>query len=177
MGTKFNGGQCTELVCSEHFKQVKDRSTRKGAKAKAKIASIENAVAHNREKFVEKGTSLVSGIEHIPTEMEDKLSDLVTRLKSAGVPANLTPDQLPNWSKDKLLSMLPEALAELHWQLRFGTAKERGDAVDRVLDANGLRKKEGSTGAGGMVVLNIGGNAQLEAVPWLKRALKPGESE
>lgn len=97
-----------------------------------------------------------------PAEVEAE-----ARLTMAKVPANLKGDEAVRWSQEKMVELLPEAVANIAWNLRFGTAKERAEATDRVLRANGMDKRDQGVQSGGLIVLNLG-NSNTE-VPWLKR--------
>lgn len=89
------------------------------------------------------------------------------RLAAARVPAGLKGDEAVKWSQDKMVELLPEAVANIAWNLRFGTAKERAEATDKVLRANGMDRRDSGVQSGGMIVLNLGGTAT--DIPWLKR--------
>jgi hypothetical protein len=75
------------------------------------------------------------------------------------------------WADRKALEMLPAALAELNFNLKFGTDKQRAEAVDRVIDMHGLRKREAQAGQHATIILNLGGgkDALAAKLPWLKR--------
>lgn len=75
------------------------------------------------------------------------------------------------WADRKALEMLPAALAELNFNLKFGTDKQRSEAVDRVIDMHGLRKREAQAGQHATIILNLGGgkDALAAKLPWLKR--------
>lgn len=92
------------------------------------------------------------------------------RLKAVRAKKNLSGDEAVEWGKQRLMDMVPEAVADLQFSLRFGTAKERAEARERVLRANGLADKEAPQGQGGMIVLNLQGD--LGDTPFLKRAVE-----
>lgn len=98
----------------------------------------------------------------------------LTRLKAVRAKRNLTGDEAVEWGKQRLQDLVPEAVADLQFALRFGSTKERADARERILKANGLADKEAPQGQGGTVILNLGGN--LEDAPFLKRALDTSPS-
>lgn len=89
------------------------------------------------------------------------------RLSMAKVPANLKGDDAVKWSQDKMVELLPEAVANIAWNLRFGNAKERAEATDRVLRANGMDKRDQGVQSGGLIVLNLNGGKT--DIPWLQR--------
>jgi hypothetical protein len=66
--------------------------------------------------------------------------------------------------------MLPEAVAQLQWDLRKGSDKVRSEAAERVLKANGMDKREASNeGRQPLIVVNIGADSKA---PWLERLKK-----
>lgn len=97
-----------------------------------------------------------------PAEIE-----AATRLSMAKVPANLKGDEAVKWSQDKMVELLPEAVANIAWNLRFGTAKERAEATDKVLRANGMDRRDQGVQTGGLIVLNLNGGKT--DIPWLQR--------
>lgn len=96
-----------------------------------------------------------------------------SRAALVGLPKDLTGEAATDWAKAKLVDLLPEAVASLQWDLRYGTDKVRAEAADKVLRANGLDKREAAPTGGGLIVLNIG--TESTKVPWLERMNKKGE--
>lgn len=100
----------------------------------------------------------------------------VQRVQLAAIPQGLTGEAAQDWAKAKLVDMLPEAVASLQWDLRYGAPKVRAEAADKVLRANGLEKREAAPTGGGLIVLNFGSSAEGgTSVPWLERMHKKGE--
>lgn len=86
-------------------------------------------------------------------------------------PKNLTADQARPWAEAELAKMLPDAVANIKWDLMYGSDKARSEATDKVLRANGMDRREGNAAAsGGTIILNIG--AGQTGIPWLER-VKP----
>jgi hypothetical protein len=96
------------------------------------------------------------------------------RFSVAGMPPGLTGEAALEWSQQKVQNMLPEAVAQLQWDLRFGSDKVRSEAAQKVLAANGMDKREAATARTmPTIVVNIGqGDTK---VPWLERLKKKGE--
>lgn len=93
------------------------------------------------------------------------------RAKLSGLPSGLKGEEAIKWGQDKLAALLPEAVANVAYDLRYGSDRERTAAADRVLAANGLDKREAAkTGGQGLIVLNI--NTGGETIPWLQRMHK-----
>ena len=96
-----------------------------------------------------------------------------SRAVLAQLPQNLTGDAATEWAQKKLVDLLPEAVASLQWDLRYGSPKVRSEAADKVLRANGLDKREASQGGGGLIILNL---SQTDSnIPWLERLNKKGD--
>lgn len=81
------------------------------------------------------------------------------------------------WSDRRAMEMLPAALAEVNFNLKYGNDKQRSEAVNQVLDMHGLRRREAAAGQHATIVLNLGGgkDALANALPWLKREDKKPE--
>jgi hypothetical protein len=95
-----------------------------------------------------------------------------SRQQMAGVPKGLTGDKATEWAQAKMADLLPEAVANVAYDLRYGTDKQREAATERVLRANGMdRKDSNSGGQHGLIVLQLG--AGDEKIPWLQRMQKP----
>lgn len=84
-------------------------------------------------------------------------------------------DAATEWSKQKLQNMLPEAVARIQWDLRYGSDKAQSEAAMKVLAANGMDKREAAASRNTpTIVVNIGtGDSKA---PWLER-LKKTESK
>lgn len=95
-----------------------------------------------------------------------------TRAQLARLPRNLKGDEATKWAGDKLVELLPEAVASVAFDLRYGTDKVRSEAADKVLRANGVDRREAQSGGAGLIVLNIGAQA-TSSIPWLERMKKP----
>lgn len=92
------------------------------------------------------------------------------RSRLSKLPENLEGDEATKWAETKLRNLLPEAVANIAHDLRYGNQKERSAAADRVLASQGLDKREAARNAGqGLIVLNI--NTNQESIPWLQRTM------
>lgn len=92
------------------------------------------------------------------------------RKQLAKMPEGLTGDAALKWSQEKMVDLLPEAVANIAHDLRYGTDKQREAATDRVLRANGMDRRDANAGMGGqgLIVLNLG-NGTGGSIPWLQR--------
>lgn len=91
----------------------------------------------------------------------------LTRSTLAKLPAGLEGDAAQKWAADKMIELLPEAVANVAFNLRHGTDKQRDEATDRVLKANGMDKRDAPQQQGGLIILNL--NMAAQKVPWLER--------
>jgi hypothetical protein len=91
-----------------------------------------------------------------------------SRKSIAKMPSNLKGDAATKWAAEKMVELLPEAVANVAYDLRYGTEKQREAATERVLKANGMDRKEANNGGShGLIVLQLGeGDAKI---PWLQR--------
>lgn len=103
-------------------------------------------------------------------KMSPEDQEFAARRQLAKLPDGLTGEAATQWAQEKLVDLLPEAVASLAYDLRYGAPKVRAEAADKVLRANGVDRREAAVGGGGLIVLNIGtGGSNL---PWLERLNK-----
>lgn len=69
------------------------------------------------------------------------------------------------WADAKILTLLPRAVSEIEWGLRFGDADTRARAASKVLDATGRGKKENGAMSVAPIIL-----LQGSQIPWLQRS-------
>jgi hypothetical protein len=83
------------------------------------------------------------------------------------------------WTDRKAVELLPTVIADLAFDLKYGTDKQRAEARDRVLDMHGLRKREAAAGQHATIVLNLGdgGKSLTAKLPWLSRSDVASEDE
>lgn len=93
------------------------------------------------------------------------------RKQLAKLPDGLEGDKALKWAQEKMVDLLPEAVANIAFDLRYGTDRQREAATDRVLRANGMDKRDAgaSMGGQGLIVLNLTNAEGAETVPWLQR--------
>lgn len=71
-----------------------------------------------------------------------------------------------NWADKKAVSLLPLAIAEKEYMLKFGDDEQREKASDRVLAMNGRHQKDGHLSGGAAIILHMeGGSIQLPYSP------------
>jgi hypothetical protein len=86
-------------------------------------------------------------------------------------PMGLKGADAEEWADAQLNEALPEAVAELRFQLKYGDDKQRMDAARDVLDATGKRRRDGGAGGGATIIVNVG------ALPWEKKREKVTDGE
>lgn len=97
------------------------------------------------------------------------------RVQVAQMPMHIQGEAATKWAKDKLEALLPEAVAQVAWDLRNGSDKVRSEAAEKVLRANGLDKREAAqTPDRAQIILNIG-TGDSKSVPWLERLHKKAD--
>lgn len=142
--TKTNGVWCRKDMC--------------GGDTQAQVA-VEKDGTLNLDKLAE--------VKSDPAEVAR-----AERHTSVGLRKSLKGDEAVKWAQDKMVELLPEAVANVAWDLRYGTDKQRAEATDRVLKANGMDKREArQEGQQGLIILNLGQTTD-SSLPWLQR-LKP----
>jgi hypothetical protein len=110
--------------------------------------------------------------------IEQKLSPeevaLRKRQLATGLPDGLEGDAATKWAQQKLVAMLPKAVAQLDMDLTYGSEKVKSEAAEKVLRANGMDRREAATDAGRpTIILNIGDGAV--SAPWLQRVTKKAD--
>jgi len=91
------------------------------------------------------------------------------RLAHFKVPEGLKGEEAEKWTKERALELLPLAIAEMEYMLMLGSDNQRIEAARDILDMNGLRKKDVSSGGGGAtIVLNLG----TKDLPWAQRVVE-----
>lgn len=107
-----------------------------------------------------------------PTEVEYLKRKALARIPEEA----LGDDQATEWAKGKLTQMLPEAVAQVQWDLRYGSDKVRSEAAQKVLAANGMDKREAAvTRVTPQIIVNIG-TGDTKA-PWLERLKRDVKKE
>lgn len=139
--TRFNKAYCSQERCGDDAMKALELQALQEAEA-ARLAQLE---------------------KEAPMDFR-----LLQRQATVPIPPGLTGDAATRWAQEQLVNMLPEAVAEIAWVMKYGSDKQRMEASDRVLAANGLSKREAAAAPNaGMIVLNFGSGAT--GVPWLDR--------
>jgi hypothetical protein len=79
-------------------------------------------------------------------------------------------ESVRDWAEKEIHNLLPEAVASLAWDIKYGDAKARTEARGEILRATGVDKRDATNfGKGGQIVINVGGANGGIALPWLQR--------
>lgn len=101
-------------------------------------------------------------------ELDEKMQFAQSR-KSARetlVPVpNLEGAEAEEYVESKKVALLPQAIAEVEFQLKYGDSKERIDAARDVLRMNGMLNRDAPTGVAPTIIIDMGG----KELPWKKK--------
>jgi hypothetical protein len=90
-----------------------------------------------------------------------RIAERAVRLALVKAPQNLTGADAEEWADKKSVDLLPDALAQIEYDLKYGDDGQRREAARDVLDMTGRRRREGGGNVAPTIVLNLGG-----ALPW-----------
>lgn len=83
------------------------------------------------------------------------------------IPKAMDNEKAEEWAQSKAVELLPTALGEVEFRLKFGTDDQRYEAAKDVLDMNGMRKRDAINSGGNTIILNLGPNG----TPWAKKVV------
>lgn len=167
-------GACTPVACAgtgENF-----IAGRKHQKPSAeKIADNEKRVRQAKKTLeaapVEAALTVKVQNEVAATDEEKALTEVYGTLKRRHVikmamleaPVGLTGEAAEQHADAKLVALLPAAVGELEWMLKYGDDKQRENAAKQVLDSTGRGKREVAGASTPSIVINLSPGA---ALPW-----------
>ena len=105
--------------------------------------------------------------ENAPKDMKAAHELWLARIKAGKVPLVKSNEEALQWSQDRLVKLLPEAVSELQHQLRYGNEKARSAAVETILRANGVAQKDAAAGTTPTILISLGESSST--VPFLQR--------
>lgn len=82
-------------------------------------------------------------------------------------PKGMSNEEAEVWAQSKSLELLPTALGEVEFRLKFGDDDQRYEAAKDVLDMNGMRKRDAINSGGNTIILNLGAGG----TPWAKKVV------
>jgi hypothetical protein len=146
------GAQCTPLDCADEVKALAVIPERNVAAAPGED---EDAVKEQRKLALRK-------------------SQLIARREIVPIPEGLEGEGAEKWADKRIVDLLPVAVAEIEYQLKFGSDEQRERAASKIMDANGRGKQEKSVGSNQQIIINLPAGAQL---PWAQRVTNPDEKK
>jgi hypothetical protein len=157
-------GQCTPVHCAAETKTVRGKQKR----ALETKPPPERALAPALGETEANQTAVLARNEFLLKSAHAVGRDLARR-KLLGFPEGpLQGAEAEEWADKKIVEMLPLAVAELEFQLKYGDDEMRAKAANKILDATGRGKRENGAGAVAPIIMIQSGNAfQL---PWVKDA-------
>lgn len=91
------------------------------------------------------------------------------KAKHQAVPEGLEGAAAEEWADKKLVDLLPAAVADVEWDLKYGDDAERQAARKQILDATGRGKREQGGGGSQPIIMLVGAGVGPGAQPWLQR--------
>lgn len=175
---RTNKGQCSPNYCagsaSGGAPPTRLRAKAKKETKKAVEIALRDAADREIDKIVPttdqdlvatKATAKAAKIEHI-AKMGNAIGRLAARRAFLQVPDGLNGEDAEAWADAKLTTLLPDAVADLEYDLKLGDDGQRRHARDRILDATGRGKRENGVGGAQPIIILTGGAVQNP--PWKK---------
>lgn len=191
---RTENGQCTPLFCSANEMQEGGRSAENRLKRLKKERGNDDALVRAREAAA-KGVGVDPAIETAITAEGDegaaakelarvsKVDETARLGKAMGrhlarhnflkVPKGLEGAEAEQWADSKLVNLLPDAVAELEYQLKLGDDSQRERAAKMVLESMGRGRRESGGGSNAPVIIIAGGAGGQVQVPWAQKVAPP----
>jgi hypothetical protein len=166
---RAHNGNCTPIWCAGKAVRADKPDIKKKAEiVKTQLKALKKAVAKGGDDV-----ELSATIQRAGTRRN-------ARLEAVNFPEKpMEGGEAEDWADKKLVSLLPEAVAELEYKLKFGDDDQREKAADKIMQATGRGKREGTGGGGSLFTVILGTTAEGAPVPWMQRVtpkkLKEGE--
>ncbi len=163
-------GQCSPVQCADYDLAGNPVPQTLNATLARKVAKEASAIINSELKSDDplNRDAAKAGASEESMKVALSLGKRAARMKHFKVPTGLTGDEAEAWAKKRATELLPIAVAELEYQLTLGTDAQRAEAAKDVLDMNGMRKKDVSTGGGATIILNLG----QKDLPWAERVIE-----
>lgn len=111
------------------------------------------------------------------TPVEVRQAEFNQRMSEIARPASDSSNgSMREWAEKEIHSLLPEAVASLKQDIKYGSAKERADARKEIFAATGVDKKQlNAFNNGGGITINFGANGVPQGInlPFLQRTEQP----
>ena len=99
---------------------------------------------------------------------------LIERRRIVGLRKEMSEKDAKAWADSLALRLLPDVMAEIAFDVRYGSKKERDAAGEKVLRMNGMDRREATQATAPTIILNLGSGDK--STPWLDiKAKKPGK--
>lgn len=147
-----NAGNCTPVWCAGQIKHKKEKSL--ATRAPAKTPAL-----------------FVPGEDKEEVKIARASSRREARLRAINFPEKpMEGLEAETWADKKLVQLLPEAVAVLEFDLKYGDEDAKARAASEVRNATGRGKKDGGGGGGAIfnVIMQPGGSG-APSVPWMQR--------
>lgn len=154
-------GQCTEAWCALDPIEGTPRKLKPLRADSALVAAAVESVADNA------ADAGIAQKKRLRAAMQLAMYNRKTRLSMVAQPSVEEAKAPEAWFDKRVSELLPDALAEVEYQLRYGDDQMRKAAALDIWDANGKRKKEALNATGQTLVLNL---APGQTLPWLQKA-------
>lgn len=142
--------------------EIKNKKAEQLKMLESPFAEVGNAV-------VKRGPGRPPATELTYTDAEEAHEQRLKQIKR--LPDTATEEESREHFNKELYSVLPDIAANLKWDVKFGSSKDRSEAGTKVMRALGLESKDvGNIGKGGQIVINMNGPANTLDLPWLKPA-------
>jgi hypothetical protein len=175
-------GECTPLWCADTDRGSRGSTSKEVVKTREARDAVKEAVQLKGDLHID---GMLKGDDETVvlaknTAKDSKVDEMVrigkgagrfaARLSALGTPTGLQGVEAEKWADSKLVEMLPLAVAEVEYQLKFGDDAQREKAAGKVLDATGRGKKEQQGNSAPTIILVGAGTGGALNYPWMKRA-------
>lgn len=104
-------------------------------------------------------------IERYQLKVGKRIAERAVRMALLKMPEGLSGADAEDWADKKAVELLPQAMAQIEYDLKYGDDSQRREAARDVLDMTGRRRRDGMVASAPTIVLNLGGGHML---PWEK---------
>jgi hypothetical protein len=165
----------------EEIKRIEAELKLKQKRLKEELESpFDNVGAANvTAQGLKRGRPKPSVISAVDGEAVNNIAEVAhsQRMQDIERPAsNLSSEGTREWAEKEIHNLLPEAVASLKYDIKYGDAKARTDARKEIFAATGIDKREANSfGKGGQIVINLGAGAASGDIqlPFLRRNVEP----
>lgn len=163
-----------QKTIEELTKKIKEEEKKLAATKTAALESPFTAIGNNgpiaQPEKRPRGRPPKIDSTDISDESRDAFSQRMSEIERP--PPDSTPEQLREFGEKEIHKLIPEAVASLKRDIRYGNSKEMADARAEIFKATGIAIKDANNfGKGGQIVINFGANQGI-TLPYLERTKK-----